>query len=234
MWSPGGNPGHPLTEEERALLAVIATVVRYKKGETIYKEGGPVLAVFNLIAGVAKSYAKNSDDQRPYIVGFLFPNDLFGLAESGKYVNSAEAVTPVTAYKIPIMALEARLRNNPTLDFQVIAKLCHDLREAQRHAFLLSKHRSIVKVGFFIQMLETMQAHQPGAIGEVYLPMSRSDIAAYTAMSPEAVSRSFSDLVSRGAISLRDRRHVKIIDRALLEAVVSGSGTLTARRAFGN
>jgi CRP-like cAMP-binding protein len=51
--------------------------------------------------------------------------------------------------------------------------------------------------------------------------MIRSDIAAYVGISPEAVSRSFRDLVVHGAITFRDRRHVKIIDRAQLESVIT-------------
>jgi len=50
---------------------------------------------------------------------------------------------------------------------------------------------------------------------EVYLPMSRSDIAAYVGTSLEAVSRAFQTLVRRGAISFRDRRHVRIIGRRM-------------------
>ncbi len=42
------NPGHPLTEEESALLAVISTVVRFKKGETIFREGDRADAIFNI------------------------------------------------------------------------------------------------------------------------------------------------------------------------------------------
>ena len=66
-------------------------------------------------------------------MGFLFPHDLFGLA-SWENVNSASAVTQVMLYKVPTAALEARLRRYPSLDFQVICRLCHDLREAQQHA----------------------------------------------------------------------------------------------------
>ena len=60
-------------------------------------------------------------------------------------------------YKVATAALEARLRRYPSLDFQVICRLCHDLREAQQHAILLSKHRAVAKLGLFLQMLE---AHQ--------------------------------------------------------------------------
>ena len=202
--------------------AVIATVRRYRKGETIYREGEQAAAVFNIITGVVKSF-KALPDNEQYIVGFLFPNDLFGLAEYGSYVNSAEAVTAVTLYRIPTKALETRLRQNAKLDFEVIGKLCHDLREAQHHAFLLSKHRAIAKVGLFVQFLETMQAAQREITEEIYLPMARSDIGAYLGISPEAVTRSFRELANGGAIAFRDRRHLKIIDRALLEAAIAES-----------
>ncbi len=227
LWTSGA--GYPLNAEERALLAVIATVVRFRKGETIYEAGDHADAVFNIITGVVKSY-RDLPDEKQHIVGFLFPDDLVGLAESGKYVNSAEAVTAVTLYRIPTRVLEPRLRRNPNLDFQVIAKLCHELREAQRHAFLLSKQRAVARMGLFIQMLETYQDGQEQVTQEVYLPMTRSDIGAYVGISPEAVSRSFRDLVSRGAITFRDRRHLKIIDRAQLEAVIAEIDTTTVPR----
>jgi CRP-like cAMP-binding protein len=67
----------------------------------------------------------------------LFAHDLIGLAQNGSYVNSAEAVTTATLYRIPAAPLQARLRNYPDLDVQVISKLCHELREAQRQY----KHR---------------------------------------------------------------------------------------------
>jgi CRP-like cAMP-binding protein len=111
LWITGEKPGHPLTEDERALLAVIATVSRYKKGETIYREGEEAAAVFNIITGVVKSF-KVLPENKQHVVGFLFPNDLIGLAEYGSYVNSAEAVTAVTLYRIPTKALETRLRQN--------------------------------------------------------------------------------------------------------------------------
>jgi CRP/FNR family transcriptional regulator len=216
----GENPGYPLTDKERALVAVMSTIVRFRKGESIYEEGDSANAVFNIIAGVVKSH-KTLPDKRQHIVGFLFADDLVGLAENGKYVNSAEAVTPVTMYRIPTAALEVRLRTNPSLDFFVISKLCHDLRETQRHAFLLSKQHAAAKLGLFLQMLETQQSAHGPSMGEVYLPMSRSDIGAYAGMSLEAVSRSFRALVRLGAIALRDRRHIQIINRDQLEAIVS-------------
>ena len=49
--------------------------------------------------------------------------------------------------------------------------------------------------------------------------MNRSDIGEYVAMSLEAVSRAFRSLTTRGIIESRDRRHLKIIDRAAFETL---------------
>lgn len=202
------------------MLAIIATVSRYKKGELIYQEGARADHIFNIISGVVKS-CRSQPNRKQQVMGFLFPHDLFGLAELGRYVNSASAVTQVILYKMPTAALEARMRRNPSLDFQVICRLCHDLREAQQHAILLSKHRAVAKLGLFLQMLEAHQTTEGHYSQEIQVPMARTDIGAYVNMSPEAVTRSLRALVRRGVISVRDRHHIKIIDRAGLEEVIA-------------
>jgi CRP-like cAMP-binding protein len=136
-------------------------------------------------------------------------------------VNSAEAVTTVSAYRVPTRALEAKLRGDSGLEFSVICKLCHELREAQRHAFLLSQRHAVAKVGLFLQMLESYQAARGESTEEIYLPMSRSDIAAYIGTSLEAVNRSFRDLARQGIIALRNSRHLKIVSRTDLEAIAA-------------
>ena len=224
LWgSSGGKRAHLLTDDERTQLAVISSVVRFTKGTRIYRQGDPADAIFNITSGVVKSY-KLLPDGTQHIVAFLFPDDLIGLAEERSYVYSADAVTDVMGYRIPITALETRLRKDPILEFHVICKICHELREAQRHAFLLSEHRAVAKVALFLQLLENYQAARGESVEEVYLPMNRSDIGDYVGMSLEAVSRSFRSLASRGIITFRDRLHVKIISHSQLESIDSESG----------
>ncbi len=223
LWGSSDGRRMPLlTDEERAQLAVISSVVRFKKGTRIYREGTRAVAVFNIISGVVKSY-RTSRDGTQDIAAFLFPDDLIGLAKDGRYVNSAAAVTAVTGYRIPVAALETRIQKIPGLEFHVICKLCHELREAQRHAFLLSKHHALAKVALFLQMLENYETARGGGAAELYLPMSRSDIGDYVGMSLETVSRSFRTLASQKVITLRDRRHVKINSRSQLEDIASRS-----------
>lgn len=221
-WLPGkpgaGRLHQLLSDDERAQLATIATIVRFKKGEKIYSEGSPSDAVFNIISGVVKSFVPR-DGQ--HIDAFLYPQDLFGLAEEGLYTNSAAAVTPVTAYALPTLALRRQMSKDAVLEFHVIAKLCHELRQAQRHALLLAQRHAIAKLAMFLQLQEHLQQDGTQSVNEIYLPMDRKDIAEFVGMSLAAVSRAFQGLTARRIIKSRDRRHIKIVDRKALEKLAS-------------
>jgi CRP-like cAMP-binding protein len=209
-----------LSEEVRARLAVLASIVRLNKGEEIYREGQPADAVFNIITGVVKAY-KTAPDGSEHITTFLFPDDMFGLSEEGKYTNSTKALTPLALYRFPVPALRSRLAKDADLEFHVICKLLHELRETQRHAFLLGRRRALSKVAMFLQLLENLQAARGERTAEIYLPMNRSDIGEYVGMSLEAVSRAFRGLTARGIIKSRDRQHLKIADRSTFDKIAA-------------
>ncbi len=207
-----------LSEEERARLAVLASIARFNKDEEIYRDGQRADAVFNIITGVVKAY-KIAPDGSEHITAFLFPGDLFGLSEEGKYTNATKAITPLAVYRFPVSALKSRLAKDADLEFHVICKLIHELRETQRHAFLLARRGALSRVAMFLQLLENLQAARGERTAEIYLPMKRSDIGEYLGMTLEAVSRAFRSLTSRGIIKSRDRRHLKITDRNTFDEI---------------
>src|SRR5579864_6210701 len=84
MWEGADYSWQALGDDERATLAAIATVVRFKKGEIIFDEGGVASAVFSIISGVIKLY-RTGAARREHIARFMFQNDLAGLAEYGRY-----------------------------------------------------------------------------------------------------------------------------------------------------
>jgi CRP-like cAMP-binding protein len=208
-----------LGDDERRRLAAIASVVRFKKSAKIYHQGNRADAVFNIVSGVVKAH--NTHPGGEQIAAFLFPDDLFGLSEQGRYANSATAITPVTAYAIPVSALRSELAHDPALEFHVICKLCLELRQAQRHAFLLSRRHALSRLALFLQLLEQLQASRGDTTSEIYLPMSRSDIGEYAGMSLEAVSRAFRILTKRGVLKILNRRHVKIANRDAFEKIAA-------------
>ena len=198
---------HPLSAEDRERLAAMSTIVRYKKGDTIFRDGAPADDVFCVISGVVKS----AKPDNKHVIAFLWPGDLLGSSENGKYSSTATALTPTTMFKSTVAALEAELSRNANLNVRIISKLCMELRESQRHAFTLSRRRAVDRLAMFLEMLGSRETQDAGPAREVYLPMSRIDIAAYLGISPEAVTRGFQTLQQRGAIRMRDARHIELI-----------------------
>jgi CRP/FNR family transcriptional regulator, anaerobic regulatory protein len=228
--SSAGRMHQLLTDDERARLVVMSSIVRFKKGEIIYPEGDPAEAVFNINTGVVAAY-KVAPDGREHIAAFLFADDLFGLSAEGKYANSTEAITDVTAYRLPVSTLRSRLSKDAELEFHVICKLCEELRQAQRHAFLLSEKRAVTKLAMFLQLIEQLQIAKGQQMAEIYLPMDRSHIGEYIGMTLAAVSRAFRALTTRGIIKLRDRGHVRIVDREAFDKI-AGDPPATAPTAL--
>ena len=207
-----------LTDDERARLAVLASIVRFKKGEVIYREGDSADAIFNIITGVVTAYREGPGGSE-HVVAFLLPDDLFGLSAERMYANSTRAITAVTAYRLPVSVLRSRLSKHAELEFHVICKLCQELRQAQRHAFLLSQKSAVTKLAMFLQMIEQLQIARGEQTAEIYLAMNRSDIGKYIGTTLAAVSRAFRSLNTRGVIKVRNRRHVRITNRSAFEKI---------------
>lgn len=222
-WTAGGASSKTrrlFGDELHAHLRKIASIVQIEKGTTIYRQGDQANAAFSVISGVVRVYRKAIDGSE-YVNAFLLSNDLFGLAEDGKYMNSTKAITAVTAYQIPISALSSEIGREANLGFHVICELCHELRQAERHALLLARRQALPKLVMFLQLQERLQAARGEGTAEIYLPMNRSDIANYLGMSLPAASRAFRTLSTRNVIKTRDRRHVKVIDRFTFEKIAS-------------
>jgi CRP/FNR family transcriptional regulator len=212
-----------LSERERDLIAQISVTVRFGRGDTIYRAGDPAACVYNISSGVARTYRTLPDGTRA-VIGFFFADDLLGLAEEGDYVNSAQAVTAMSAYRLPVAALENLLRRDATLEWHILVKLCHELREAQLHSVILKQQGALSRLALFLQMLDRSRQARDGGSGEIYLPMTRSDIADYIGFSLAAVSRSFRTLADRRLISFRDRRHLLVADHARLASLIAQQG----------
>jgi CRP/FNR family transcriptional regulator len=218
-WVASSSKHHQLlTEDERSQLNGMGSIVRFNKGAQIYQEGVSATAAFNVISGVVKAY-RTAADGSEHIVAFLYPGDLFGLAEGARYTNSARALTPVTAFQLAIPALRSKLTKDAALDFHVICKLCQELRQAQQHSLLLARRQAVPKLAAFLHLLDQHQSTRGERGADIYLPMNRSEIGEYVGMSLEAVSRAFRTLTARGVIRSRDRHHLVITDRNALNAI---------------
>lgn len=193
----------------------VSRLVSIRRNTVLYPEGGEARFVYNVVSGVAETYQLVSNGERR-ITAFLFPRDLIGLSENGVYVSTAQALTPLVAYRIPVEALEAILERNPRLDIGLLCKLCHELRRSQHHAITISKNDAAARLASFLLWIDRAYVPPTRRIGELILPMARHDIADYVGLSVESVSRALHHLEAQGAIRRHGPRLITLLDPAQL------------------
>jgi CRP/FNR family transcriptional regulator len=199
-----------LTEKQQTELARIATEVSLRRGVSVYHADSPAHSVFIVKEGMVKAF-QDLPSGRQRVLAFLFPGDVFGLAENGHYVNSVQTVAPTTCFKIPIGALTDTFLRDSELQLQFLIKMTHELREAQRQQIVLTRLGARARVAMFLRMLQRREGNDSSRIE---LAMSRLDIARYLGLSSEAVSRATARLSRDGIVAFPSLHVAQILNRS--------------------
>jgi CRP/FNR family transcriptional regulator, anaerobic regulatory protein len=216
---PSAEPGKTslLTERQRLKLGTIATRIRVLPRMVLYRENTPATSVFINAEGIVKTF-KDMPSGRRWVTAFLYPADVFGLAENGLYVRTAQAITPATLYRLKTDALLEMLKHDAELQFQFLCKVTHALRESQRQTIAVGRKDAIGRLAMFIKQL---QRHHHSRKPDIEMPMSRSDIASYLGLSLESVSRATRTLERRGVLAFPGRHVVRIVNPAQFDRIES-------------
>jgi CRP/FNR family transcriptional regulator len=218
--SATGGVGQLLTEPQQQQLAALSTVVKIARKTLVYEGETPARSIWIVDSGVVKSYRALANG-RSQIMGFLFPGDLFGLAQNGNYVNTTRAVTPVILHRLPREALTEVLRRDPELEFQFLMKAAHELRELQRRAIVVGRRDATGRIAMFMSMLCRNEYGKDVSQRRIRVPMTRSDVAEYLNLTPEAVSRGCQQLARGGILAFPNRHTPQIVDLERFEQLIS-------------
>ena len=173
-----------LTDRQREELARIGSRLRLPARTVIYREAAASDAVFAIAEGVVKTYRDMPSGKR-VVTAFLFDRDLFGLAQKGKYVNAAQAITRVTLYRLPIKELTVLLKHDSDMQFQFLVKVTHALRESQRRGVLVGRRDAAGRLAMFIALMAEQGG--PGG-GRLACRAAADDAVGYRRLS-QSVSR---------------------------------------------
>jgi CRP-like cAMP-binding protein len=214
------TPRHLLTDRQREELARIGTRQRLPAGTTIYREDSPADSVFAVVEGVVKSYRELANGRRT-VAAFLFSYDLFGLAENGRYLNSTEAITHVTVYRLPLERLIPLMKRDADLQFGFLIKVTHALRESQRRAILIGRRDAVGRLAMFLMSLREQAQREVRNDREIPPPMARSDISDFLRLSRETMSRAAGQLERSGIVTFKNRHMARILDAGRLAKIAA-------------
>ena len=195
----------------RSPIDHMGSSILFSRGEKVFRSGQASRHIYRVESGCIRTFTNQSDGQR-LILAFYFPGDYFGLEMRKKHRISAEATTPSSIRLFGIKALTLRAATDGAVARHMMHITNMELQRAQNHSLLLRNY-SDERIGNFLFEMKKRNRRR-----EVDLLMSRQDIADYLNLSLETVSRAFTRLENKSAITLLTPQRVAIHFRKPLAA----------------
>lgn len=182
-------------------LADISQQVRFDAKTTVFAEGAPADAVWNLDSG-SVLLSKLLRDGRRQVIGIAVSGDFLGRPMQATNGFTATTLTPVVLRRFDRLRFTDLLNRTPDLMRQVFETFSQELAFAQDHMLLLGRRSAEEKVAAFLLHLRDRRAPQQGLTSRIDLPMTRQDIGDYLGLTLETVSRTITKLAHRKMIAV--------------------------------
>jgi CRP-like cAMP-binding protein len=193
-----------------------------KKGETIFKEGDPVIGVYFVYEGSVKVHKQWGD--KDIIIRFATKGKIFGHRALGEntsiYPISATALETSTICFVDKDFFLSTIRVNQELAFKLMMFYADELRESEdkmRNLALMSVKGRLAVALFHLENLFGLDDQCC-----INIDMSRQDLAAFTGATYETVFRTMNELVQDKLIELFGKK-IQIINPDGLKLLTNAS-----------
>jgi CRP-like cAMP-binding protein len=211
------RPSQP--RDDLAALQSIGTRLRVRRGETIFNEGDAAEYSYRLVSGSVRLCRHRANGRRQ-IARFLFPGDLFALADLSEHSFTAEAVSDVVLIAYRQRQIAQLSDENPAIRHYFVKQLSRKASEMQHHLMVLGRQTAKERVAsFLLALCDRIGSEEDGVIDVL---MSRRDMADYLGLTLETVSRSISELKRERLIQAITSRNIKLLDIESLRALADG------------
>jgi len=190
--------------------------IRYKKGETIIKQGSFVTHVLYIREGLAKLY-KEHDDGSSLIYSVLPAGTLVGLSNLFTHETfdfSVAALSEATVCSIDREVVEQLVHDNGSFARSVIEALNHETR------ILRSRLVSLTHKPLRGRLADTLIHLTRDVFGAEEFPykLSRNDLAEFSGMSMMSMVRTIQGFIKEGHICEKDGK-LQVVDMDALERI---------------
>lgn len=203
-------------------LSAFGKRLTIKAGKTICADGEAAEYCYKIVSGFVRT-VKFTQDGRRQVCDFLMPEDIIGLECRSDYTFSAEAVTTCTVLQFPRRAIDALMRENPTVALEIKEAMGKSLAAIQQRLVLLCKMPAKERVAWLLLHVADRTSPESASVD---LPMPRGDIADYLGLANETVSRVITDLKESGIIATDGPRRIVFLDRDELESIRDAVGSI--------
>lgn len=199
-------------DDRRLCDAYLIPMRRVRAGIALLHEGTRAESVYVVRFGTFKTL-RVAEDGYEQVLGFAGQAEIIGFDAlcTGWHPCTAIALEDAGVYALPIRDLDSLRQRVAALDRALQAALSSQLAGAAGIAEVMAAVSSEVRLARFLLQRSARMAAAGQSPTRLRLPMSRRDIASHLGVAHETVSRSFSELVNCGYLSV-DNREVEIHD----------------------
>lgn len=192
----------------------------YERGQIIFYEGTPPLAIYCVHSGIVKLY-KSGRNGTHIMIRILGPGEVLGyraLLADETYAATAEAVDKTTVCTITRETIDGLLKSDPKLILRLLSKLATELRisEDQMVARLQEPVRQRT-AGFLLWLRDSLRGGSYRS-NKIDVPLLREEMAQMIGTTPETFSRSLRKLAHERVIAY-DRKSISILKLRSLQEI---------------
>ena len=192
------------------------TILKFKKGASVYKIGEHSNNIFLILKGVVKSH-KMDENGKELTTDLHKADDFLGFTsfeENVPYLESATAVENVELAAISKMQLKEVLGKSQGVSLELMNVLTDNLSEVKEHLLQMAYGSVRKKTAQTILQFVEILGKKPGDA----IKISRNDLASVAGIATESLIRTLSGFKKEGLIEI-DGRNIKILDIQRLQLI---------------
>jgi CRP/FNR family transcriptional regulator len=205
-----------LTVDERKILDDSSVVIKYRKGETICKQGGFVSQVMFLEKGLAKVFLDSGGNT--LVLKIICDGNFIGLSSvsegSNTYQYTVSTYVDSEVRQIDLSVFRSLLSSNADFSKEVIDILTSNSAQIYGRFFCLTNKQAYGRLADIILCL----SERVFKSNQFDLPLSRRDLAELSGMSAETVIRILKKFNDEKLIEL-DGKKFRVIDGPALQRI---------------
>jgi CRP-like cAMP-binding protein len=202
-----------LDEPERSDLLGRGGRRRYRRGATVFHEGGGSDEIVVVLSGRVKVSTVTADGKE-VVLAFRGPGDLLGelsAIDGDPRSATVAALEPVEAAVVTATDFRAFLSAHPRVAILLLEMLARRLRDADRKRVEFGAHDTLGRVA--ARLVELAERYgEPVTDGvRITLPLSQEELAGWTGSSREAVGKALHALRGLGWVRT-ERRRITVLE----------------------
>lgn len=219
--------------DPRLLDSLIHNKCPLDRGKTLFRQGDTAPALHVVRSGLLKTFMEDRAGN-VQVVGFHLPGEILGMGGLGRdhYIGTAEALERSIVCEIRYQQLQPLLSQMPALHQQLARFIDRRAEIDQGHLVMMGRRHAQERLAMFLRGFADRYARASRDPRNLFLPMSRSDLASYLGLAMETVSRLFGRMEADGILAL-DRKMVRILRPGLLADLCADDQPMLRDKAAG-